>query len=264
MPERSKLRTLCIWSRISPLLCALSLSSCQLFVSQPVSPPVEVRAPDPSPGTDLGRPPAPAEKPRPKSRALHFIIDSAKSTGRIATTLDPHGLGPRESACTCPLKGTITATLSSNAKGHQILTLHSVDLATSADGHLLYNWTPLIGSIRSRIPTGILTIRDHTIPGPLRIDPRGAFSHPGYHFKVGGTCQVQGRGLLLRKQVGNTEEDLTIKKTEPVLLTGSLVQRESAWIFHVPAAILKDRFNIDDEGSTMDLHFTGNITAVAR
>ena len=58
--------------------------------------------------------------------------------------------------------------------------------------------------------------------------------------------------------------DLTIKRTEPVLLAGRLFRRDGAWILRLPAAVMKDRFELDDDGTTLDLHFTAGITAVAR
>ena len=57
---------------------------------------------------------------------------------------------------------------------------------------------------------------------------------------------------------------MIFRKTEPVHLTGTLVQRGGAWILHVPSAVMADRFGLDDDGSTLDPHFTANITAVAR
>lgn len=239
---------------------ALSLVGCHVFAAkQP--PPVTTGNTGPSPPS-LAVGPPPAGKIAVEH--LQFEVDASRSTGLIATTLDPLHLGARHSKCRCPLRGTIDAKLTTSADGTKSLALESIDLATNANGHLKYDWTPLIGSIKGLIPTGILTIKDHTIPGPLVIDQRGTFRRAGYRFKVGGTCKVQGHGLLLKKRVGQSEEDLTIAKTEPVVLNGTLIRRAGEWILRIPSALMKDRFEIDDEGSTLDLAFTGNITAVAR
>jgi hypothetical protein len=195
---------------------------------------------------------------------LEFHLDSSRSSGLIATTLDPLHLGARHSRSRCPLQGTITAKLTTSPDGTRSLALDSINLATSTNTHLKYDWTHLIGSIRGIIPSGILTIKHHTFSGPLKIDSRGAFRRPGYRFKVGGVCRIQGHGLLLKKLVGQSEESLTIAKTKPVVLDGTLVRRAGKWILEIPATVLKERFELDPKGSTLDLVFTGKITAVAR
>lgn len=195
---------------------------------------------------------------------LEFHLDSSESSGLIATTLDPLHLGARHSRSRCPLQGTITAKLTTSPDGTRSLALHSIDLATSTKAHLKYDWTPLIGSIRGIIPSGILTIKHHTFSGPLIIDSRGAFRRHGFRFKIGGICRIQGHGLLLKKLVGQSEESLTIAKTKPVVLDGTLVRRAGKWILKIPSAVLNERFELDSKGSTLDLVFTGKITAVAR
>jgi hypothetical protein len=42
------------------------------------------------------------------------------------------------------------------------------------------------------------------------------------------------------------------------------VRRAGKWILEIPATVLKERFELDPKGSTLDLVFTGKITAVAR
>ncbi|MBL49766.1 MAG: hypothetical protein CMP28_12555 [Roseibacillus sp.] len=205
--------------------------------------------------------PDPARPPRPQR--LHMRVDSGISTGLIAIILDPGPLPPRRSTATCALNGSVTVTVTTGNDGTTTFKIESISLANANDGRLRFSWSPLIGSIRTLIPAGILTIRDHTVPASIPLRQDGRFSQPNCHFSVGGTCQVQGSGIILAKKVGRTVEDLTINKTEPVILAGSLSRRDGKWILHIPAATMKDRFNIDDDGTTLDLQFTGNITAVA-
>ncbi|NIP98135.1 MAG: hypothetical protein GWO24_33820, partial [Akkermansiaceae bacterium] len=83
-----------------------------------------------------------------------------------------------------------------------------------------YNWSPLIGSIDSTIPSGSLTISRHTVPGPFHLDSAGNFEQAGNRFTVGGIARVKGRGLVLRKKVGEQEADLSIAQTTAVRLAG--------------------------------------------
>lgn len=198
------------------------------------------------------------------TKRLTFTLDAEKSNGLIATVLDPHGLGPRSSDYTCSLRGTVTGRLTSRTDGSRSLSIDFVKLATSEDGHFFYNWTPVIGSIKSIIPSGRLIISRHTIPRLITVDATGRFQQGGCKFTVDGITDVVARGLILKKKVGNRQADLSIDETSAINLVGSLIRRDGSWILHIPAAILKDRFDIDDNGSTLDLNFTANITAVAK
>ena len=60
------------------------------------------------------------------------------------------------------------------------------------------------------------------------------------------------------------EEDLTIDQTDPVALAGSLTRREGQWILNIPSTVMKNRFEVDEEGTIMDLIFTGRISAVEK
>ncbi|MBP36210.1 MAG: hypothetical protein CMP31_11400 [Roseibacillus sp.] len=261
MPEtRHLLQSISLSRAIAAIPLFLALPGCHLFVAQPAVPP-----------RDLASPPLPVRSnhptphaPGPRTERLHFRVDSSASTALISLTLDPMALASRRSTCSCPLKGTVTGTLNTSGLGTRTFTIEKIDLATAGDGRLEFDWTPLIGAIRILIPAGILTIRDHTMPRAMPLQQDGRFSHSKCRFRVGGTCQVQGSGLVLRKKVGQTEKDLTVARTEPVVLAGSLTHRENRWILDIPSAVMKDRFEVDEEGTILDLIFTGSITAVEK
>lgn len=195
---------------------------------------------------------------------LMFKVDSASSSSHIKTTLDPNHLGARHSDCKYPLRGTLRGKLTTKPDGSRTLLLDSLHLANTADAVLRYDWTPLIGSIKVVIPAESVTISDHTHPGALSLNPNGRFARSGYKFRVGGTAIVTGRGLLLKKKVGQAEKDLTIKQTDPIRLAGSLLRRNGSWILHLPAAVLQDRHELDDQGSYLELKTTVTLTAIAR
>ena len=265
-PWASALRAL---SALSAVL--LVLPGCHLLAPPGPSPAGQEESvsysnpiPEPAPRKAKGHDPEPRWIPsEPQVQHLHMLIDSGSSTGLIALVLDPGPLNPRRAATTCALKGHIAATVTTFGNGKRSFTIERISLASASDGRLRFSWSPLVGSIRTLIPAGILTIKDHTLPPAIPVRRDGSFSQPDCHFRVGGTCQVRGSGIILAGKVGKTVEDLTIGKTEPVTLTGSLVRRKGRWILHIPAAIMTDRFEIDDDGTSLDLNFTGNITAIA-
>ena len=251
---------------IAPAVLFLLLPGCHLF-APPLAAPAGLE------GTLTASSPGHAKQPRsqshrtpraPRTERLQMRIDSESSSALITIVLSPGPLTPRRSTATCALKGSVTGTVTTRSDGVRTFTIEQIDLANANDGRLRFSWSPLIGSIRTLIPAGILTIRDHTVPSSIPLQQDGRFSQTACHFRVGGTCEVQGSGILLAKKVGKTVEDLTIRKTEPVTLSGSLIHQDAKWILHIPAAIMKDRFEIDDDGTSLDLLFTGNITAVTR
>ena len=268
MPEtRHLFRNIPLSRAIAAISLLLALPGCHLFVAQPAALPRDLASPPLPVGSNHPTRHAPARMPAasgPRTERLHLLVDSSASTALIGITLDPMALAPRRSVCSCPLKGTVTGILKTSGLGTRTFTIEKIDLATAGDGRLEFDWTPLIGAIRALIPAGILTIRDHTMPHAMPLQQDGRFSHPKCRFRVGGTCQVQGRGLVLKKKVGQKEEDLTIARTEPVVLAGSLTHRENRWILVIPSTIMKDRFEIDEEGTILDLIFTGSITAVEK
>ena len=127
-----------------------------------------------------------------------------------------------------------------------------------------FDWSPLIGAIRILIPNGILTIRSQSPPPLISLREGGHFSYPGYRFQVGGSCQVKATGLVLKKKVGQTEADLTIEQTKPVVLAGSLAREEGKWLLEMPSTVMTDSFEIDEEGTTLNLIFSGRISATEK
>ena len=200
----------------------------------------------------------------PTYEQLTFVVDPSISTGTIDLALDHESLAPRRSVCECPLKGTITATLRTSNTGAQTLTIEKVELVTAGKGELEFAWSPLIGTIRMVIPGGLLTISNQSPDLVIPLSMDGRFSHPDYRFQVGGTGQLQTTGLLLKKQIGDSETDLTIEETEPVTLSGMLTRKEGRWHLDLPDTIMRDSFEVDEEGATLNLIFTGNIFSRAK
>ena len=256
MPEiRHLLRIACLSRAIASTTWLLTLPGCHLFVTPPASNP---RGPDASQLST--RPVLPRTVPR--TELLQLEVDSSSSTASFSITLDPRRLAARRSTSVCPLKGTVTGTLETSLTGSHSFTIENIDLVTAGNSQLEFDWSPLIGTVRILIPAGILTIRDHTIPGAIPLHRDGQFSHPACRFRVGGSCQVEGTGLVLKKKVGKMEGDLTIEETESVTLAGSLTRRDDTWILDMPSTVMKDRFEVDEEGTIMELTFTGRIVAV--
>ena len=264
MPEaRHLLRTVCLYRAIVLISLLLALPGCHLFVTPRAS----------APGNPADQPLTTqsghltrhsASRSIPKAERLHLQVDSSASTALLAITLDPLRLAPRRSASRCPLKGTVTGTLKTSSTGTRSFTIEKIDLVTAGDSRLEFDWSPLIGTVKILIPSGILTIRDHTSPPEIPLQRNGRFSHPACLFRVGGSCQVEGTGLILKKKVGKMEGDLTIDQTDPVALTGSLSRQDGRWILSMPSTVMKDRFEVDEDGTVLDLIFTGRISAVEK
>ncbi len=264
MPEtRHLLCSACLYRAIVFISLLLALPGCHLFVTP--------RAP--APGNPADHPlttqsghltPHATSRSVPRAERLHLQVDSSASTALLAITLDPLRLAPRRSASSCPLKGTVTGTLKTSSTGTRSFTIEKIDLVTAGDSRLEFDWSPLIGTVKILIPSGILTIRDHTSPPAIPLQWNGRFSHPEGRFQVGGSCQVEGTGLILKKKVGKMEKDLTIDQTEPVALTGSISHRKGRWILSMPSTVMKDRFEVDEDGTILDLIFTGRISAVEK
>jgi hypothetical protein len=209
--------------------------------------------------------PAPAPVSLPKNAKIHlkFAIQPTLSTGNIRTVLDPEGpaLGPRSSECRTPLRGSISAKLTTDSVGTRSLRFEEIDLQTTSEGRLLYNWSPLIGTISTTLPPGVLRISDHHIPGACPLAPDGSFHRPGHQFTVDCAGEIEGRGLILGKAVGKFRSPLDIPVTDLVTVSGSLTRQDNEFVLHIPAAVLRDRFDLD--GAALDLVFTGDITATA-
>ncbi len=260
MPETRQNRYASALLRITFVALTATLPSCHLFVN-----PTELTISDPpsarvaSSGSSSSSRSSVVRKFIPSVQHLEFQIDSSISTGTIDLALDHDSLAPRRSVCECPLKGTIVAKLQTSASGVQTLTLEKIELVTAGEGKLEFVWSPIIGTVRMLIPEGQLKISSKSSDSVIQLSEGGRFSHPGYHFQVDGTGQVEATGLVLRKKIGDTETDLTIEETEAVTLAGTLRRKDSSWHLELPGTVMKDSFEIDEEGTTLDLIFTGNI-----
>ena len=253
MPEtRHPGHSLPLLRTIAALSMLFTLPGCHLFVAQPPTTPDEL----PSAGRT---PPS-----RPSSRRLELHVDTSTSNATIDLTLDPLPLAARRSSFRCPLKGTIIGTLKISRSGSRSLRIDKIELATGDEGRMKFDWSPLIGTIRILIPDGILTIRNQSPPPLISLEEGGHFSYPGYRFEVGGTCQVKATGLILKKKVSQTEADLTIEQTKPVVLAGTLTRHEGKWLLEMPSTVMTDRFEIDEEGTILKLIFSGRISAMEK
>ncbi|MEC9055000.1 MAG: hypothetical protein VX633_06820 [Verrucomicrobiota bacterium] len=237
---------------IVALSILFTLPGCHLFVAQPAPDPVDL----PSAGNH--------SPSNPSSRRLELHVDASASNATIDLTLDPLPLAPRRSSFRCPLEGTITGTLRTSHSGSRSFRIDKIELATGAEGRMKFDWSPLIGAIRILIPSGILTIRSQSPPPLISLREGGHFSYPGYRFQVGGSCQVKATGLVLKKKVGQTEADLTIEQTKPVVLAGSLTRHEGKWLLEMPSTVMTDSFEIDEEGTLLNLIFSGRISATEK
>ena len=170
----------------------------------------------------------------------------------------------KRQVCECPLKGSISATLRTSESGVRTLTLEKVELVTAGEGKLEFAWSPIIGTVRMLIPEGLLKISNKSPDPVMQLGEGGEFSHPGYTFQVNGTGQVETTGLVLRQKIGDTETDLTIEETEPVTLAGTLRREENRWHLDLPGTVMTDSFEIDEEGTALNLIFTGNIASVEK
>ena len=256
MPETPYNRHPVWFPWIAAVTLVTALPGCQLFVNH------AEKATTTSPLPEVALPKSGHTTPQqfiPRSEQLTFMVDSSISTGVIDLALDHESLAPRRSVCECPLGGTITATLRTSNTGARTLTIERVELVTAGKGELEFAWSPLIGTIRMVIPSGLLTITDKSPDPVIPLSMDGSFSHPDYRFYVGGTGQLETTGLLLKKQIGNSETDLTIEETEPVTLSGMLTREEGRWHLDLPDTIMRDSFEVDEEGATLNLIFTGNI-----
>lgn len=197
----------------------------------------------------------------PRSFALTFTVDPKQTVGTIDTTLDPEGatLGPKQGRCRCPMRGTISARLIKHPDGYQRVQITDVSLATTTAAVLLYDWNILIGDIHTTIPAGNLKITDHKLTGPTPLDPNGHFLTSGNLFSVKCPSNIRGTGLVLKKAVGERKVSLDIPVTDAVQLSGSCSRKDQQLILKIPAAVLRDHFDIGE--ATIDLIFTADITA---
>lgn len=137
------------------------------------------------------------------------------------------------------------------------ITLVDVNLRNQSAMDMKFQW-PFVGAITVHIPAGELRITKHSFPASVVLENQ-AVSFNQCHFKVNGDAQVIGSGLILSKIVGKRTVDLTIRKTDSVLMKGSLYRSARSTTFYIPSAVLRDSFNL--LGSVLGMSFKGNIYA---
>lgn len=199
----------------------------------------------------------------PKETTWVFTVDNTRSQGKIDLSLDPKGslLGAKPAQDTAPLSGKILVTVTTHANGKRSIKLKDVKLSNTVKMLMPFKWSRLVGNIAVNIPVNVLKISKHSFPHTSPLGKGGTFHIPHNFFTVGGQAKVQGSGLVLSRAVGKRNIDLTIKKTEPVQLTGTLTVNQGIATLHIPNAVMRDEFDL--EGSLLKLTFTGNITAQA-
>lgn len=249
------------------MLAAMSL--CCLACScgfRPAHAPAAAAPTAPAPGTETGSPASRQPAPVPaKPGVSHWVfkVDEAQSKGLINLSLDPKGplLGAKPASGTSALRGEIHADVTTFPDGTRRLKITRVSLTNTRLLDMPFRWSRLVGRIGVSIPRHVLGIRHHTIPAHSVGMDGEDFSIRSCHFSVGGTARVSGTGLVLGKAVGNRAVDLTIRKTEPVVLRGSVDIAGNTATLKIPAAVMRDQFDL--EGSLLKLQFTGQVTARA-
>ena len=209
--------------------------------------------------------PKQSQAPRkPSQETWIFHVDPKRSTATLDLGLDPRGglLGTRPSRDTAPLRGKILVSVITAPNGTRSIRLQDIQLTNTAALAMPFHWARLVGSIAVDIPTGVLNISRHSFIKAARLQHDGSFSLPENYFTVSGNAKVAGSGMVLRKAVGRRDVDLTIRKTENVEVRGKLIVDKGIATLRIPAAVMKDRF--DMEGSMLALVFSGDITATAR
>ena len=201
----------------------------------------------------------------PITKILEFDVDPARTTGRISLAIDPKGsvLGVRKAHADAPLKGTMKVKLIEDPNtGKTTMAILDMHLTNTRAYDMNFAWGGLVGSMNVNIATGVLKIvpNDFSSTGILGTDKK--FNLPRCYFTVLGHSQVKGKGLVLKKAVGNKKVNLTMKKTEPVDLKGSIDIQNGTGTLHIPSAVLRDHFDLD--GTQLDLVFTADITATAQ
>lgn len=243
------------------LICAMSLTSCGFWKNDPPTPSVNLTVVPP-----VASPPPPAAPPvAPVTRTLVFKVDTQRSTGTIDLAMDPKGslLGLRKTRGTAPLKGKITVKLTEGSSTQkQQITILDIQLTNSAAYDMDFSWGALVGSMNVHIAKGVLRIIPNDLSPTSLIESQGLFSLPNSYFTVLGHSQVKGTGLVLTKAVGNKKVNLTMKKTEPVTLKGSITIADGKATLHIPRAVLRDQFDLD--GTALGLIFTADITTTAQ
>lgn len=192
-----------------------------------------------------------------------FNVDSNRTHGKIDLSLDPKGslLGAKPARDSAPLSGQVIVTVKPRSDGTNSIQFNRVNLTNTAKLLMPFKWSRFLGKINVNIPAGVLKITGHSFPNQTIIGKNGTFSIPRNFFTVGGQARVLGSGLVLGKAVGQRKVNLTIKKTEPVILTGSLITKNGNATLRIPAAVMRDQFDLGN--AQLELTFTGDIVARA-
>ena len=242
------------------LSCTGLLTSCGFWKNDPPSPPAAptVALPDTS---DTPTKPLLA----PTTRTLEFTVDTERTTGTIDLSLDPKGnlLDLRKARGIAPLKGRVIVKITEDPNTQKRkISIQDISLTNTTAYDMDFTWGALVGNININIPKGVLRIIPNELTGTSLIDPQHTFILPQSYFTVLGHSQVKGSGLVLAKAVENKKANLTMKKTEPVTLQGSIKMEGSKATLHIPRAVLRDQFDLD--GTQLGLIFTADITATAQ
>ncbi|MGB0774226.1 MAG: hypothetical protein ACPG32_02235 [Akkermansiaceae bacterium] len=249
-------------------LGALALPSCGLwkkphFTTNP--PATSMPASPVAPAPEVIPAPLDPSLPAPSQTQTWVLrLNPNKSTGKLDLTLDPNRalVGERAARSHTPLQGTVTLKVQPLRDGRLRFSLTKIHLTNQNAMNMHFQWAGLIGSIQVSIPPKVLKISHHSSSQQGIVSVNQRFSTARNYFTVGGTARVSGRGPVMSRGVGARNVDLTIRKTEPVTLTGTLSVRNGIATLHIPRAVMKDKF--DMEGTDLGMVFTGEIFATGK
>ncbi len=240
------------------LYCAVFLPACGFWKNDPAPPPIASTVVP----TDSGQL---MTSFAPTTKTVEFTIDTTRSTGTIDLSIDPKGglLGSRKAHDTAALKGKVIVRIQEDrSTGKQQISLQDIRLTNIKGYDMDFTWGALVGNINVRIARNVLQIIPNHLSHTSLLSAQDTFVLPQSYFSVLGYSQVKGSGLVLTKAVGNKKVNLTMKKTEPVTLRGTIKMIGNQAILHIPRAVLHDQFDLD--GTQLGLVFTADITATAQ
>jgi len=241
-------------------LSTLLLSSCGFWKKDLPTPPTQPQI------TPTVSSPSPSAPPLlPTSRTLVFSVDSQLTTGTIDLAMNPKGamLGTRQTSGTAPLSGKVVVKITEDpSTGKKEMSIQDIRLTNTKAYNMNFSWGALVGSMSVNIAKGVLRILPNEMNRTSILEPNQPFTLPQSYFTVLGHSQVRGKGLVLAKAVGNKKVNLTMKKTEPVTLRGTITTKAGVTTLRIPQAVLRDHFDLD--GTQLGLVFTADITATAQ
>lgn len=205
-----------------------------------------------------------AATPFSSAQTWEFTVNPKLTTGTIDLAMDPKGamLGTRTARDVAALKGKVIVSITEHpVTGERQIAIKDMLLTNTAAYQMDFAWGALVGSISVHIPARVLRILPNQMDQACALESNKLFSLPQSYFTVLGHSHTRGHGLVLSRAVGNKKVDLTMKKTEPVALSGTVKVNNGTATLHVPRAVLRDRFDLD--GTKLDLVFTADITATA-